>query len=90
MKICFPFSCSSIQLVAQTPMQFLSPLPNSTMQNPNRDIVIRPGKTLDPSSLSEKNFTITGSQSGKHDFAMRMALDKKTINLNPVKPFAEG
>src|SRR5215471_10150029 len=77
-------------LYAQAQMQFVAPMPGSTYQNPNRNIVIRPGDVLDASSLTSSLFSVSGSKSGDHTFKVVLARDKKTINLNPYEPFAFG
>lgn len=90
MKIELTVLCiiTTVRVYAQ--MQFVAPVPNSTMHNPNRNIIIRPGSLLDILSISPSLFTITGSLSGKHGFNIVLARDKKTIILNPTSSFAYG
>ncbi|MBA3647977.1 MAG: aryl-sulfate sulfotransferase [Chitinophagales bacterium] len=75
---------------AMAQMQFVSPFPGSKMQNPDRNVIIRPGELLNTKALSPRYFSITGSLSGNHAFMMTLATDGKTINLKPSDPFTFG
>ncbi|MBA3648031.1 MAG: aryl-sulfate sulfotransferase [Chitinophagales bacterium] len=88
MKLYFTIVLIFNVIITQAQMQFLSPVPGSSLHNPSRNIVIRPGDLIDVQSVLPSYFTVSGSFSGKHDINAVLALDQKTINLNPVQPFA--
>lgn len=75
---------------AHAQFQFVSPEPGSQNLNIEHNIILREGNLLDPSSLNKNLFTIRGTKSGVHDFKMVLCDDGKTINLNPLLPFAPG
>ncbi|MCY7408867.1 MAG: aryl-sulfate sulfotransferase, partial [Chitinophagales bacterium] len=68
--------------------QFISPLPNSTMNNVEHNIVIREGSILNSSTVESKLFTVNGSISGTHRFKTVLARDGKTIILTPENNFS--
>ncbi|MBA3647050.1 MAG: aryl-sulfate sulfotransferase [Chitinophagales bacterium] len=71
-------------------IQFIAPLSGSKYHNPERNIIIRPGALINLSSVQPYLFQIKGSLSGEHEFKLNVALDSKTIVLNPLVPFSYG
>ncbi|MBA3648588.1 MAG: aryl-sulfate sulfotransferase [Chitinophagales bacterium] len=77
-----------ISLKVSAQFQFVAPLPGSSNQHPDRNIILREEHRLNPASLITKNLiTITGSISGNHDCVITLSNDHKTINLKPITPF---
>ncbi|MEP7128388.1 MAG: aryl-sulfate sulfotransferase [Chitinophagales bacterium] len=66
--------------------QFISPRPGSTNLPPAHNIIIRQGNVL--MQADSQLFSITGNKSGNVSFKMIVCDDKKTLNLNPLLPFA--
>ena len=56
MKLKLTLLFITVAFYTQAQMQFVSPLPDSAMQNPERIIVLRPGNALDTSSVSSHTF----------------------------------
>src|SRR5580765_3391657 len=82
------YALLTYSIATSAQMQFVAPKPGSQYHNPERNIILRPGGTLDMQTLKSSLFKITGSQSGNHDFDYHIALDGRTIILQPRKPFA--
>lgn len=66
--------------------QFISPKPGATSLPVQHNIIIRQGNVL--LHADSQLFSITGIKSGKVPFKMIVCDDKKTLNLNPLLPFA--
>ncbi|MBK9733319.1 MAG: aryl-sulfate sulfotransferase [Chitinophagaceae bacterium] len=67
--------------------QYVSPMPGSTLNAPESQIIIREGSYLDPSSINAERFILEGTKSGYHNFRVAFSDDQKTIVLYPSKPF---
>jgi hypothetical protein len=66
--------CYIVQLYAQHPFAYLSPVPHSTFNHAGSTIIIHPGYTLtEPDVALLKSTTIIGSQSGLHTFHIVLA-----------------
>ena len=70
--------------------QYLSPLPNAVLVQPESDILIREGNLIDQSTLSSKFIDVSGSKSGIHQGKLILSDDGKTIILRPYIPFTLG
>ena len=70
--------------------QYLSPLPNTILVQPETDIIIREGNEIDPSTLKETFIEVRGSKSGIHKGKMDIANDSKTLIYKPYIPFSLG
>jgi hypothetical protein len=70
--------------------QYLSPLPNAILIQPETEIIIRPGNYIDPSTLSDEFIEINGSKSGIHQGKVILSDDEKTIIFKPNTPFELG
>ncbi|MFI5135901.1 MAG: Ig-like domain-containing protein, partial [Chitinophagales bacterium] len=76
-----------VSTTAFAQFQYVSPMPGSTLINPEHNIIIREGNLLDPSSLNKNLFTLHGSKSGDFSFRIVLSTDQKTILLCPDHPF---
>ena len=70
--------------------QYLSPVPGSSLNLPETNIIIRPGGIVDPSSVGAGLLTVAGSLSGAHDGRTRISDDEQTVTFRPYAPFAFG
>ncbi|MCW8811480.1 MAG: aryl-sulfate sulfotransferase [Ignavibacteriaceae bacterium] len=70
--------------------QYLSPLPNAVLVQPETDIIIRQGNDINPSTLSDKFIEINGSRSGIHRGKLILSDDRKTVIFIPDTPFSLG
>ncbi|MCS6991505.1 MAG: aryl-sulfate sulfotransferase [Chitinophagales bacterium] len=71
--------------------QYLSPMPGSKYHPVKTGIIIREGEELMPEVTRQHHlFHIVGEQSGVHQFTISLATDGKTLNLKPLRAFAEG
>ena len=70
--------------------QYISPVPNSSMNMPETNIIIRQGSFINPQSLSSESFKLVGTKSGDHTFIIKLADDDKTILINPISKFSLG
>lgn len=72
---------------ATAQFEYVSPLPGSTMINPEHNIIIREGHEVKQDELSNDLFTIEGTVTGRHQFSMTLSSDEKTVILTPIIPF---
>ncbi|MEP7129212.1 MAG: Ig-like domain-containing protein [Chitinophagales bacterium] len=86
MKIFFVFFFL-ITTSAFAKYQYVSPMPGSTLNAPESQIIIREGSYLDPSTINAARFTLEGTKSGYHHFRVVFSDDQKTIVLYPSQPF---
>lgn len=70
--------------------QYLSPLPNAFLVQPETDIIIKQGNDIDPSTLSAGFIEINGSKSGIHKGRLILSDDRKTIIFKPENQFSLG
>ncbi|NNG26868.1 MAG: T9SS type A sorting domain-containing protein [Ignavibacteriaceae bacterium] len=70
--------------------QFVSPIPNSTLNQPGTTIILREGNLIDESTLDMLKFIVEGSKSGKHNGDIILAGDSKTLIFKPATPFELG
>jgi len=67
--------------------QFISPIPNSSLNQPGTTIIIRDGGMIDKSTLDNQKIIVEGSKSGNHSGDFILAGDSKTIIFKPSIPF---
>lgn len=70
--------------------QYISPVPNSSMNLPESNIIIREGEIIRQSSLDANKFLIVGTSSGTHSFDLIISDDSKTIILKPLIEFTQN
>lgn len=83
LSVLFPF-------LANAQFAYISPVPGSTYHNPQTNIILKNGALIDKTSLQNSLVTVTGSLSGQHDIRIKLALDGKTILIDPLLNFTEG
>lgn len=67
--------------------QYVNPFPNSQFVAPQSKIIIRQGKLIDRSSISNNIIKVTGSLSGNHTGTILLAADNKTLTFTPSAYF---
>ena len=67
--------------------QYVNPLPNSQYAAPQSKIILRQGKLIDKSSISNDLIKVTGSLSGYHPGTILLANDHKTLIFTPAAYF---
>ncbi len=67
--------------------QYISPVPNSTLNLAETNIIIRGGKLIDQVTLFSDSITVTGSVSGNHFGELILSDDSKTIIFKPYEKF---
>ena len=90
--LAFAISMNSQQEIqVDSPFQYLSPIPNSSIHLPGVYIVVRDGQTsYQLEDICSRNCSIYGSVSGDHEFEVKISRDGKTINLIPKVDFELG
>ncbi|MFT6726667.1 MAG: hypothetical protein ACJAV7_001116 [Flavobacteriales bacterium] len=70
---------------SEVAVQFMSPISGGQYYNVNTQLTLRPGPLVNIDMLldSPEMVVISGSISGIHDYAMRLASDGKTIIIDP-------
>ncbi|RLC48928.1 MAG: hypothetical protein DRI23_09910, partial [Candidatus Cloacimonadota bacterium] len=70
--------------------QFISPVPNSSLNQSRTSIIIRDGDLIDESTMDNRDIIVEGSKSGIHVGDIILAKDFKTIIFKPTIPFVPG
>lgn len=71
--------------------QYISPIPGSTLNQPETNIIIRYGAPYNPNNFYNKQvLEVKGERSGLHAGKLILAENNRTILFNPDFPFAEG
>jgi len=70
--------------------QFISPIPNSSLNQPGTTIIIRDGGLINESTLDNLEIIVEGSKSGNHGGDIILARDSRTLIYKPAIPFATG
>ena len=70
--------------------QYISPVPGSSLNKPETNIIIRKGSFINPATLSSKKIKVVGSKSGVHSYKIKLADDDKTILIKPDSKFSLG
>ncbi len=73
-----------------TSLQYISPLPGSTLITPGTSIALRQGEPIAPDTVRPDLFHVTGSSSGLHPGSAVLSDDQKTLVFKPQQPFALG
>jgi hypothetical protein len=72
-------------------VQYLSPVPGSTMVSAKTNIIVGMNKRLtDPGAAGSSVFSVRGSVSGTHNGRSILSDDKHTIIFQPDSPFSPG
>ena len=72
-------------------IEFVSPLPGSTLILPETNIILRPGGIVDATSaLAGQLIVVSGSASGPHEGRLRLSDDHQTLTFQPYVPFQYG
>ena len=67
---------------------YISPQNNSTLVSLNTNIILKSDENIDPSSLSQNEFSVYGSITGVHQGIVKLSDDNKTILFIPSIPFS--
>ncbi|MEE9450672.1 MAG: aryl-sulfate sulfotransferase, partial [Ignavibacteriaceae bacterium] len=78
------------QITSIDEYQFISPIPNSSLNQPGTTIIIRDGGLIDESTLDNQGIIVEGSKSGNHGGDIFLARDSKTLIFKPAIPFEPG
>ncbi len=70
--------------------EYYSPLENAQYVSRNTTLAVRYGPTLSTQNVAALQFTVQGSQSGKHSGQVILADDQKTVIFKPDVPFSVG
>ncbi len=70
------------------PVEYLSPIPGSSMISRETSIAIRTTGTLSPTELNASLISVDGSKSGAHAGNMFLSDDERTIVFEPHRTFA--
>lgn len=70
--------------------QFISPIPNSSLNQPGTTIIIRDGDLINESTLANLEIIAEGSESENHKGEIILARDSKTLIFEPTIPFELG
>jgi hypothetical protein len=79
-------------VVAEEPLryEYVFPKPNSQFASTGTNIILRPGKNIDASSVSGRVvLSAAGAQSGSHTGRTVLSDDQKTIVFTPDRPFCD-
>jgi hypothetical protein len=69
---------------------YVSPVPGSAYLTPATNIIVRSDEAINPSSVGDKLFSVTGSSSGAHDGRVVLVDDQRTVLFQPAAPFMLG
>lgn len=69
--------------------QYVFPKPNSQYVSRESNVILRPGRKIDRSSVVLSLIRVEGSRSGVHHGVLMLSDDEQTIVFNPFEPFAE-
>lgn len=71
---------------------YIFPIPGSELIRQDATIIVRPKAELGSFSFvpSADVIQVTGSESGTHDFQVRVSSDQRTLNIQPLSPFSPG
>jgi len=79
------------QQSAISEFEYLSPLPNSEMNNPKTNLIIRYGVPFNTDDVLNKNvIEVIGSKSGLHSGEIILAENNNTLLFEPYIPFQKG
>ncbi len=79
------------QIPSANNFQYISPIPNSVMNSPKTNVIIRFGNAYNPNDvLSENVLEIIGNKSGYHQGETLLVEENKTLIFKPLVSFVEG
>ncbi|MBD3408929.1 MAG: T9SS type A sorting domain-containing protein [Ignavibacteriales bacterium] len=84
------FAGVAMSAFAQSPYEYLSPLPGSKYHNPEATIIVRHGDFINPATVSADAFVVTGSESGVASGEAILSTDRKTVIFKPSDVFRFG
>ena len=86
------FSSTSLpQQIGISEYQYLSPVPGSSINSPETNIIIKYGEPFNAAGIGESNvLEVTGEKSGLHKGEIKLVENNKTLLFNSYQPFAEG
>jgi hypothetical protein len=67
---------------------YVSPKDNSILVSLKTNIILKSTGIIDPSSLSQNEFSVSGSLSGEHEGEVKLSDDNKTVLYIPSTPFS--
>lgn len=83
---CLVFFASSI--IFSQSFEYVSPINNSKLVSLKTNIILRCDNNVDPTSLSQNEFSVTGSISGVHNGTVKLSDDNRTILFIPSVAFS--
>jgi len=78
------------QIASLDKYQFISPISNSSLNQPGTTIIIREGNLIDEATLVNTKVMVSGSKSGVHSCELKLSADKRTLILQPYEKFNLG
>ena len=86
--ICISLSAVSVHAQA---LQYISPLPGSTMVSQTSAIILKTTVSFEPGTVPDASaFSVTGSKSGEHSGRVIISDDLHTIVFEPTSAYAPG
>ncbi len=67
---------------------YISPKNNSMLVSLSTNIILKSSDIIDPASLSQNEFSVSGIVSGEHKGSVKLSDDNKTILFIPAAPFS--
>lgn len=80
----------SLSTLAQSPWQYISPMPSSKWINPEQKLAFRMGEPIAEKTVDASLLQLEGSISGQIICSAEISSDKRTVIFSPEKPFAYG
>ena len=90
--ILFYLICSSFtsaQNLNVQKFQYISPIPDSKLNSPESNIIIRFSEAFSTSNINNR-ISVTGSKSGYHPGKITLAEKNRTLIYQPIESFSEG
>ena len=86
-----PLAHLEAQVQNNADIDYISPVPGSSLNMPQATIAIRTKQEIDPASLASSGiFSVTAASSGNHTGRVVLSDDSKTILFVPNVPFTKG
>jgi arylsulfotransferase ASST/type IX secretion system substrate protein len=81
---------SSFKGYSQLNWNYISPVSNSKLINPENNVAFRNGCIIDSESLNDNLISVIGSSSGVIDGQLKLSTDNRTLLFIPFKPYSQG
>ena len=81
---------SQLKTYENTKIIYLSPVPNSQMNSPMTNIIIRTNNLLNQQTINANELIVKGSESGFHTGDLILSDDGKTLIFNLARKFKAG